>query len=134
MPLRRTPFYSGNVRFKPLIGTTFTLIGSLLAGGCPMFSDRTGCWDNRDCAQGFSCDRSSGLCRTSTNEQPATCERPEDCEAGLNCGDTGVCVRGDCTFTGCVEGYRCSSASGAWICESVSAGGQGGGGGEGGRR
>ena len=121
-----------NIRFRRLLSWSLALLSAFCVGGCPLFADRAGCWDDRDCAPDFSCDRSSGLCREAGSTTALTCERPEDCNGNLNCGSEAVCVRGDCTFTGCVEGYECSGASGIWSCVRTSAGGAGGQAGEGG--
>lgn len=103
-------------------------------GGCPIYShDDDGCWRDRDCADGYLCNDSSGVCYLAGNGAASgRCVRPSDCVPNYTCNSSGQCVSGDCSFNGCVSGYRCDASSGIWQCISNSVISSGGGAGTGG--
>ena len=116
---------------RPVLGAVFLMAIATL-GGCPIYShDDDGCWRDRDCADGYLCNESSGVCYVADDGAVnGRCVRPSDCVANYTCNPSGQCVSGDCDFSGCVSGYHCDSSSGAWQCISnaiISVGGNGGG-------
>jgi|SRR5690554_4477253 len=92
---------------------TATVLAALLPG-CPFFPEN-GCFIDRDCANGYVCDARTGSC---VAERPTgrACAAPETCSTNETCSRHGTCVPGDCTFSGCVTGYRCDRADGVWAC------------------
>lgn len=87
-------------------------------GGCPIYShEDEGCWRDRDCDHGYLCDDNSGTCYLPGSSN-ARCVRPADCGVNQTCSSAGVCVSGDCSFSGCVSGYRCDVSTGIWQCVS----------------
>ena len=110
------------------------LAGVVALGGCPIYShEDDGCWRDTDCANGYVCDDSSGVCYL-PNAGSGRCVRPSDCGVNQTCSSAGLCVSGDCSFSGCVSGYRCDGSSGIWQCVSSTGGspngGEGGGAGD----
>lgn len=56
----------------------------------------------------------------------AACSAPEDCAVGETCGSNATCIPGDCTFSGCVGGWKCDVLEGRWSCiPATHAGGAG---------
>ncbi|MES1178452.1 MAG: hypothetical protein ABUL62_29290 [Myxococcales bacterium] len=91
-------------------------------GGCPIYShDDDGCWRDRDCAYGYLCDDSSGVCYLPGSDN-GRCGRPSDCGVNQTCSSSGLCVSGDCSFSGCVSGYRCDGSGPSWQCVSSTGG------------
>lgn len=106
----------------------------LLLTGCPLFPEN-GCFTDRDCADGYACEARTGACVPEV--RPArVCGTPTDCDENETCGRNGLCSPGDCTFSGCVGGYRCAQDEGYWACVPDDDGpndpGEGGSAGEGG--
>lgn len=98
-------------------GATPWLAAAVLAAllpGCPFFPEN-GCFIDRDCAQGYACDARTGQC-VAMRPEGRSCQEPEDCTTNETCSRHGTCAPGDCTFSGCVEGYRCDGAEGVWAC------------------
>ena len=91
-------------------------------GGCPIYSHRDdGCWRDKDCENGYLCDDNSGDCYL-PGSGSGHCARPSDCGVNQTCSSAGLCVSGDCSFSGCVSGYRCDAATGTWQCISSTSG------------
>ncbi len=44
------------------------------------------------------------------------CQSPNDCPSGETCNAAGQCQTGDCTQTGCVDGYTCTLSNGVAAC------------------
>ncbi len=87
-------------------------------GGCPIYgANDEGCWRDRDCGGGYLCDDNTGVCYL-PNSGSNSCARPSDCGVNETCSVKARCVSGDCSFSGCVAGYRCDSSSGSWLCVS----------------
>jgi len=103
----------------------FALVSvALVLPGCPIYGDEEdGCYDDYDCARGYSCERSTGYC-----VRESGCESPSDCGGNETCSREGVCVVGDCTFPaiGCVTGYECEKPRGVWECVPEGTQGSGG--------
>ena len=98
---------------------TALLAATVTITGCPIFPDETGCTADRDCATGYVCDLGTNRC-VSTNQQSGfACTNPLGCGINETCGSDGYCHSGDCSFSGCVQGYVCAVSVGAWTCESV---------------
>ena len=100
------------VVWTALLATTVGIMG------CPIFPDETGCTADRDCATGYVCDLGTNRC-VSTNQGGLACANPQGCGINETCGSDGYCHSGDCSFSGCVQGYACAVSAGAWTCESV---------------
>lgn len=101
----------------------------LFLPGCPLFPEN-GCFVDADCATGYACEARTGEC-VAAPRAPRVCGAPGDCEENETCARSGVCTAGDCTFSGCVDGYVCGQQDGYWSCVPASAG-EGGQAGEGG--
>jgi hypothetical protein len=87
-------------------------------GGCPIYSHQDdGCWRDKDCQNGYLCDDSTGDCY-SPSSGSGRCARPSDCGVNQTCSSAGLCVSGDCSFSGCVSGYRCDASTRIWQCIS----------------
>lgn len=85
-------------------------------GGCPIYShEDDGCWRDKDCENGYLCDDSSGDCYAPSSGS-GRCARPSDCGVNQTCSSAGLCVSGDCSFSGCVAGYRCDGSTRIWQC------------------
>jgi hypothetical protein len=133
-PSSLVPWYHRGSRLRLRGGRAWSLALVLLCAGlvlpgCPVFPEN-GCLSDGDCAQGFACEARTGLCVPS--ERPArVCSAPSHCGFNETCSLRGICVPGDCTFSGCVAGYTCDRDSGVWQCiaSSSGVGGAGGGGG-----
>lgn len=103
----------------------------LLLAGCPLFPEN-GCFADSDCAEGYACEARTGACVPEVRPK-RVCAAPTDCDENETCGRNGLCNPGDCTFSGCVGGYRCDQDDGYWACvpddrgEGGSAGAKGGG-------
>lgn len=82
------------------------------------------CWSHADCVSGFVCD-SKGACVSEAATGPTPCAEPSDCRANESCGTEGACVAGDCSRSGCVDGWYCALELGAWTCVAADAGGAG---------
>ena len=98
--------------------TTLLVLAAACMTGCPVYDhEADGCYRNQDCAVGYVCDVSNGLC-VLQGVPPASCARPEDCRSNETCIADGSCQVGDCTFFGgqCVTGYDCTQSNGAWAC------------------
>lgn len=110
-----------------------SLVGIASLGGCPIYShDDDGCWHDRDCADGYSCDENTGDCYLASSPSNGRCSVPSDCGVNQTCTASGVCKSGDCSFNGCPAGYLCDSSSGVFACiVSVNSGGVAGAGGGG---
>ena len=94
-------------------------------GGCPIYNhEDDGCYRDSDCGIDYACDRQTGECYLPGNGD--SCRRPSDCGVNQTCDVDGRCVAGDCSFNGCVSGYRCDSSSGIWKCVSTAGGGSAG--------
>lgn len=112
---------------KRALGAALTLAASLSLPACPVNS-HDGCHRNSECAPGLSCERKSGICIDPT-ETAGLCDEPGDCGVNETCSEDGQCEIGDCTFWGCVAGYRCAAPDGVWLCvQEEGAGGTGAGG------
>jgi len=98
------------------LGGAVILVASLLLPGCPVFSSDSTCWDDSDCAAGFACRRSDGHCVKQAAPERAACGSPDGCAVGETCASDATCVPGDCTFSGCVGGWRCDVLEGRWSC------------------
>ena len=93
------------------------LLSAFSLVGCPIYDhEEEGCFRREDCAPGYSCDRNTGECVGPGSTDG--CTRPSDCGSNETCDKNGDCRLGDCSFAdiGCVDGYQCSKASGAWRC------------------
>jgi hypothetical protein len=91
-------------------------------GGCPIYShEDDGCWRDKDCEYGYLCDGSSGVCYRPGSDS-GRCARPSDCGVNQTCSSASLCVSGDCSFSGCVSGYRCDVSTGSWQCISTTSG------------
>lgn len=116
------PRRSGRGRSALWLGVVGVCAGLV---GCPLFPEG-GCFVDRDCDEGYACDARVGVCVPAT-PPPRACSAPSDCEVNETCSRRGVCAPGDCTFSGCVTGYRCASPDGVWTCvPEVALGGAGG--------
>jgi hypothetical protein len=107
--------FRGGIGFmkRPVI-TAVLLFAVAGLAGCPVYDhENSGCYRNSDCAQSYVCDTQSGDC---VAPGVYNCTKPADCDATYTCTSAGVCVPGDCTFNGCLSGYRCDSSSDAWGC------------------
>lgn len=104
------------------------LVASSLLGGCPIYPADS-CYSAYDCSSGYTCDSYLGQCVANPGDdddddnvspppptppgppvpppRDRTCSDPAQCEVGETCGEQGYCLPGDCTFWGCVEGFRC---------------------------
>jgi len=98
-----------------LAGALIVVTGALLPG-CPVFSSDSACWDDSDCAPGFACRNSDGQCAPENIPERAACSSPDDCALGETCASDATCVPGDCTFSGCVGGWKCDVLEGRWSC------------------
>lgn len=92
------------------------LVASVLLPGCPVFSSDSACWDDSDCAPGFACRSSDGHCAPAHVPDRAACSSPDDCALGETCASNATCIPGDCTFSGCVGGWKCDVLEGRWSC------------------
>ena len=112
------------ISMKRAVVTAVFLCAVAALSGCPIYShEDEGCFRNSDCAPGYACDDNSGQCLLQGNGN--FCSRPEDCGSTQTCGSLGQCASGDCSFNGCVSGYRCDSSSGTWMCVSKLSGSAG---------
>jgi hypothetical protein len=126
--MKRRGLVGGRVSVRTGLSSVFLLSAAVLVG-CPIYDhEREGCFSTRDCAPGYLCDRLTAECVA----PPGGCSRPSDCGVNETCDKNGACRLGDCSFAeiGCVAGYECSKANGAWRCvrEGSGAGGSGAGG------
>src|SRR4051812_4596225 len=89
-------------------------------GGCTSTGDyEDGCYDDSDCASGYVCDASIGICAAPVDGSGGggdACRAPTDCSASYTCSPQGRCQPGDCYFHGCVTGFECRSSTGTWEC------------------
>ncbi len=109
---------------RAFLAAVFLASVSML-GGCPIYNhDEDGCYRDSDCGIDYSCNRQTGDCYLPGGGD--SCRRPSDCGVNQTCNVDGRCVSGDCSFDGCVSGYRCDSSSGIWECVSTASGGSGG--------
>jgi len=98
------------------------LLLGLALPGCPVYDGGDyGCYSDFDCPTGYVCDGNALAC-VNVQGSPA-CSRPSDCGDTETCSRSGICELASCHFAsvGCVRGYDCSSASGAWQCEKLGA-------------
>jgi len=114
------------------VGATVLFLGALAGlGGCPIYShEDDGCYRDSDCAPGYLCDDNSGECLAPSNQNGGSCRAPRDCSPSYTCSENGLCVAGDCYFSGCVSGFQCQSSTGTWECMPTSMGAAGAGGSE----
>ena len=111
---------------RPVITALFLCAVATLAG-CPIYDhEDAGCYRSSDCAPGYSCDDRTGDCVLPSGDN--TCRAPDDCGVNETCSRSAQCVAGDCSFSGCVSGYRCSSSTGVWACVASTGGAAGEGG------
>jgi hypothetical protein len=111
---------------KSAFPAALALIAAGLSG-CPIYDDDgRGCFDDLDCAAGYSCDVATGSCLT--EPETKACRRPLDCGTNETCSRSATCKVGDCHFesVGCVQGYECQSVDGRWSCVDQDDVGQGG--------
>src|SRR6186713_2118897 len=101
---------------KRVLSGAAVVVASLLLAGCPVFSSDSSCWYHDDCAPGFLCRRSDGRCVKQVVHERAACTSPDACVVGETCAADGTCVPGDCTFSGCISGWRCDVFDGRWSC------------------
>src|SRR6186713_190795 len=92
------------------------VVASLLVAGCPVFSSDSSCWSDDDCAPGFLCRRGDGRCFKQVVPERSACSSPDTCAVGETCASDATCVPGDCTFSGCISGWRCDVFDGRWSC------------------
>lgn len=109
------------VLYGAILSATFAL------AGCPIYpSQASSCTVNSDCGNGWSCDPGTGQCYQPNGSGGSGggqgCTRPSDCNFNETCGSDGQCDPGDCTFNGCVQGYKCLVSQGAWACVGADAG------------
>jgi hypothetical protein len=104
--------------------TLFSLaFPALVAAGCPAYDD--GCYRDRDCAPGYECRRSTGVCEQPQKPREQRCDEPADCSG--TCDRFGRCRAEGCDLVGCVSGYTCESSGPEPVCVgSAAAGGAGG--------
>jgi hypothetical protein len=108
---------------RPVVTAIFLFAVASLAG-CPIYDHESdGCYRDSDCARNYFCDQHTGDCVSANN---GSCTKPSDCDSTSTCTAAGVCIPGDCTFSGCVAGYRCDSSTGVWECVGSGAGAAGG--------
>jgi len=96
--------------------TVIFLVALGAVGACSSSSMDDGCYTDGDCAPGYSCDDSSGVCRAPTDGGGDSCSAPADCPPSYTCGEDSRCRPGDCYFNGCVSGFECQSSTGTWEC------------------
>ncbi|MEO8903804.1 MAG: hypothetical protein ABI488_15975 [Polyangiaceae bacterium] len=108
---------------RPVVTALLFCAAAALAG-CPVYDhEDAGCYRNSDCASGYVCDDSSGECyQPSSPTDGNSCNKPSDCGVNETCNKAAECVSGDCTFSGCINGFTCDSSSGKWQCISDTAG------------
>jgi hypothetical protein len=112
---------------RPAVTMMFLCAVATLSG-CPIYDhDDSGCFSDTDCGSGYACDENSGACviASSSNGGIKSCSKPSDCGADATCTPAASCVSGDCSFSGCVSGYRCDSSTGIWQCISNATGAAG---------
>jgi hypothetical protein len=110
----------------------FGLIGlaGLLLSGCPIY-DTTNCYSDYDCPSNAYCSENNecipypvygaGGSGGTSNQVP--CTHPEQCGVNSVCGADGTCHTGDCSFSGCVSGYKCTlDAQNLFVCVPSSTG------------
>jgi hypothetical protein len=105
---------------RPVLTALFLCAVAVLPG-CPIYDhEDDGCYRSSDCDTGYSCDQNSGQCYLAGdgNSEGSRCQKPADCATNTTCSSAGECVAGDCSFSGCVNGYVCDSSSGTWSCVS----------------
>ncbi|MBI5536882.1 MAG: hypothetical protein HY898_29445 [Deltaproteobacteria bacterium] len=91
-----------------LIGLT-----GLVLAGCPIYSNDH-CYNDYDCPSNAYCSMDN-VCipyPAQTGGSGGTiggspCSHPDQCGANSVCGVDGYCHTGDCSFSGCVAGYKC---------------------------
>ena len=121
-------------RLRRGLAGVLMLVASVLVPGCPVFSSDSACWDDSDCAPGFVCRSGDGHCAPDPVPDRAACSSPDECALGETCASNATCVPGDCTFSGCVGGWKCDVLEGRWTCvaDAQAEGGTAGGAGAGG--
>jgi len=113
---------------RPLVSAIFLCALTTLVG-CPIYDhEDAGCYRSSDCGPGYSCNTDNNVCYLDQPGGSNSCTKPSDCAVNSTCGKNGQCASGDCYFNGCVAGYVCGKADGAWACV-VDTGGAGGAGG-----
>ncbi|HEY3237858.1 MAG TPA: hypothetical protein VGJ84_24275 [Polyangiaceae bacterium] len=105
---------------KRVVSWAAIILTALAMGGCPVFPDSSGCFSDRDCAPGYSCNLATGACLSGTGY--GYCTQPSACGVNETCDKTGTCRLGDCSVAniGCVSGYTCEIQNGVWACVPAS--------------
>lgn len=93
-------------------------MSALWLPGCPIFASDNVCYYDGDCAPGYACQANEGRCVAETPIAPDPCATPGDCRPGETCSAKATCVPGDCTFSGCVDGWQCDVVDGRFTCVS----------------
>jgi hypothetical protein len=107
---------------RPVVTAVFLFAVAGLAG-CPVYDhDSDGCYRDSDCARNYVCNQNNGDCVLAND---LSCSRPSDCDSTSTCTSAGLCAYGDCTFNGCVAGYRCDSSTKVWLCVANGSGAAG---------
>ena len=121
----------------------FGLIGlaGLVVSGCPIYAEEH-CYSDYDCPSNAYCSVDgecipypSGSGGGSGGSSNVPCTHPDQCGANSVCGADSTCHTGDCSFSGCVAGYKCVIEQDLFVCVPSGTqpdGGQGGKAGSGG--
>lgn len=92
-------------------GTCYACPDPYYSGDCYPWS----CDDSLDCPGGYVCQQNR--CQsTSLPSEGSTCSAPSDCPNGLNCGSDGRCHGGDCSNSGCPDGFVCKLSDAKLVC------------------
>jgi hypothetical protein len=128
-------------------------VGAAVLGGCPIYPDDGSqrvcsgngcyacndpyytsnctpyqCYADTDCPSNYACVNAQCVANgTRDAGGPSTCAQPGDCAAGENCGKDGYCHAGDCSNSGCPNGYQCILSGGMLQCVGSAVHGDGGG-------
>ncbi|MCL2823480.1 MAG: hypothetical protein FWD57_05755, partial [Polyangiaceae bacterium] len=93
-----------------------TAILPLLLQGCPIYSGELQCHVDEDCDNGYYCSDRNTCLRSTGSGGKTNCYKPSDCHPNETCGQDKICHSGDCSFTPCLYGYKCSMGDHKWEC------------------